>query len=224
MIFLIFLGGGVYSKYEKIWRVAKTLRSKWVNNLLIFMEGIVFLTFTIHSRQKSRWWQPKYFLFSSLPGEMIQFDDHIFQRGWFNHQQENPSTVAPGQRPSWATQVAQCCCVLCRRLCLLVRVFVTHRLRKSFWGPHHEGNTYEISDVWSHVPQQKASKAKDLGEIHCFLGEVHSYLGENTAKWALIKEFLVGCFKSGDEKPPSYMGELQWPQRKAIVKIPRKPT
>ena len=24
-------------------------------------------------------------LFSSLPGEMIQFDDHIFQMGWFNH-------------------------------------------------------------------------------------------------------------------------------------------
>ena len=75
------------------------------------MEGIVFLTFTIHSRQKSRWWQLKYFLFSSLPGEMIQFDDHIFQRGWFNHQQENPSTVAPGQRPSWVTQVAFEFCV-----------------------------------------------------------------------------------------------------------------
>ena len=28
----------------------------------------------------------KYFLFSSLPGEMIQFDEHIFQMGWFNHQ------------------------------------------------------------------------------------------------------------------------------------------
>ena len=27
----------------------------------------------------------KYFLFSPLPGEMIQFDEHIFQRGWFNH-------------------------------------------------------------------------------------------------------------------------------------------
>ena len=24
----------------------------------------------------------KYFLFSSLPGEMIQFDEHIFQMGW----------------------------------------------------------------------------------------------------------------------------------------------
>ena len=27
----------------------------------------------------------KYFLFSSLPAEMIQFDEHIFRRGW-NHQ------------------------------------------------------------------------------------------------------------------------------------------
>ena len=29
----------------------------------------------------------KHFLFSSLFGEMIQFDEHIFQMGWFNHQQ-----------------------------------------------------------------------------------------------------------------------------------------
>ena len=28
----------------------------------------------------------KYFLFSPLFGEMIQFDEHIFQMGWFNHQ------------------------------------------------------------------------------------------------------------------------------------------
>ena len=32
----------------------------------------------------------KYFLCSSIfipiPGEMIQFDEHIFQGGWFNHQ------------------------------------------------------------------------------------------------------------------------------------------
>ena len=28
----------------------------------------------------------KYFLFSTLPGEMIHFDEHIFQLGWFNHQ------------------------------------------------------------------------------------------------------------------------------------------
>ena len=28
-------------------------------------------------------------LFSPLPGEMIQFDEHIFQMGWFNHQLED---------------------------------------------------------------------------------------------------------------------------------------
>ena len=33
-----------------------------------------------------RWWQLKYFLFSPLPGEIIQFDEHIFPMGWFNHQ------------------------------------------------------------------------------------------------------------------------------------------
>ena len=31
----------------------------------------------------------KYVLFSPLLGEMIHFDEHIFQRGWFNHQPEN---------------------------------------------------------------------------------------------------------------------------------------
>ena len=34
----------------------------------------------------SRWWNFKYFLYSSLFGEDFQFDDHIFQMGWFNHQ------------------------------------------------------------------------------------------------------------------------------------------
>ena len=34
-----------------------------------------------YSYRKTRWWQLKYFLFSPLPGEMIQFDEHIFQMG-----------------------------------------------------------------------------------------------------------------------------------------------
>ena len=34
----------------------------------------------------TRWWQLKYFLFSPLVGEMIQFDQKILQMGWFNHQ------------------------------------------------------------------------------------------------------------------------------------------
>ena len=33
------------------------------------------------------WWQLKYFLmFTPIPGEDVQFDEHSFQRGWFNHQ------------------------------------------------------------------------------------------------------------------------------------------
>ncbi len=37
----------------------------------------------------SGWWQLKHILFSPLlPGEMIQFDEHICQMGWFNHQFE----------------------------------------------------------------------------------------------------------------------------------------
>ena len=38
----------------------------------------------------------KHFLFSPLPGEMIQFDEHIFQMGWFNHQlgfQHHPTVL-----------------------------------------------------------------------------------------------------------------------------------
>ena len=30
----------------------------------------------------------KYFVFSPLLGEDFQFDEHIFQMGWFNHQLE----------------------------------------------------------------------------------------------------------------------------------------
>ena len=34
----------------------------------------------------NRWWFQICFYFDPLHGEMIQFDDHIFQMGWFNHQ------------------------------------------------------------------------------------------------------------------------------------------
>ena len=30
---------------------------------------------------ETRWWQLKYLLFLPLPGEMIQFDNHIFSNG-----------------------------------------------------------------------------------------------------------------------------------------------
>ena len=40
----------------------------------------------------------KYFLCSSLPGGMIQFDDHIFQLGW-NHQPETESFMRFFSKP-----------------------------------------------------------------------------------------------------------------------------
>ena len=41
-------------------------------------------------QQETRWWQLKdFYMFTPNPGEMIQFDEHIFQMGWFNHQPEN---------------------------------------------------------------------------------------------------------------------------------------
>ena len=49
---------------------------------------------TLFSRYHLPWHQPilgggfKYLLFSPLPGEMIQIDEHIFQMGW-NHQLVN---------------------------------------------------------------------------------------------------------------------------------------
>ena len=49
---------------------------------------------------------------------------------------------------------------------------------------------------------------------------VHFYLGENTCQMSPDQEiFRLVVLNQGDEKPPSYMGELQWPQS-AIVKIP----
>ena len=36
------------------------------------------------------WWQLKYFLFPSLPGEMKSKLTNIFQMGWFNHQLDIP--------------------------------------------------------------------------------------------------------------------------------------
>ena len=34
----------------------------------------------------ARWWFQTFLEFSPLLGEMIQFDKHIFQMGWFHHQ------------------------------------------------------------------------------------------------------------------------------------------
>ena len=35
---------------------------------------------------RSRWWFERFFIFTRILGDMIQFDEDIFQVGWFNHQ------------------------------------------------------------------------------------------------------------------------------------------
>ena len=37
----------------------------------------------------TRWWFQIFFTFTPIPGEDFQFDEHIFQMGWFNHQLDN---------------------------------------------------------------------------------------------------------------------------------------
>ena len=38
---------------------------------------------------RTGWWFQRFFIFTPNLGEMIHFDEHIFQMGWFNHQQDN---------------------------------------------------------------------------------------------------------------------------------------
>ena len=41
-----------------------------------------------------------FFIFTSNLGEMIQFDEHIFQRGWFNHQLGDNITISHPSEPN----------------------------------------------------------------------------------------------------------------------------
>ena len=40
----------------------------------------------VATREITGWWFQIFFIFTPILGEMIQFDEHIFQMGWFNHQ------------------------------------------------------------------------------------------------------------------------------------------
>ena len=49
------------------------------------------------TKYKTGWWQLTYFLnFTPKFGEDSHFDEHIFQRGWFNHQLEKINSVIFG--------------------------------------------------------------------------------------------------------------------------------
>ena len=55
---------------------------------------------------KYRWWFQGFFMFTLILGEMIQFDEHIFQMGW-NHQ---PDMICRWLRYIWHT------CDVCENL------------------------------------------------------------------------------------------------------------
>ena len=38
---------------------------------------------------EGRWWFQIFSIFTPKIGEMIRFDEHIFQMGWFNHQPDS---------------------------------------------------------------------------------------------------------------------------------------
>ncbi len=54
-----------------------------------------------YAERIARWWFQTLFMFTPIPGEMIQFDySNIFQMGWFNHQLDiGLSTVAKKWNP-----------------------------------------------------------------------------------------------------------------------------
>ncbi len=45
-----------------------------------------YCTFIIPSIKTTTWWFHIFFIFTPINGEMIQFDEHVFQLGWNHHQ------------------------------------------------------------------------------------------------------------------------------------------
>ena len=63
----------------------------------------------ISGNQQSGWWFQIFFIFTPKIGEDSHFDEHIFQRGWFNHQLGNVQRQLlfqwqriPEGRPFWS--------------------------------------------------------------------------------------------------------------------------
>ena len=56
-----------------------------------YTEKVVFFRYSLYLTKLGGGF--KSCLFSPLLGEMIQFDEHIFQMGWFNHHLEKMGNV-----------------------------------------------------------------------------------------------------------------------------------
>ena len=57
-----------------------------------FLRGYISFREGIFCRWFSRWWFQLFLIFTHTWGSMFQFDDHIFQTGWFNHVQPPTSS------------------------------------------------------------------------------------------------------------------------------------
>ena len=84
------------------------------------------------ARRLSRWWFERFFNFTPILVEMIQFHEHIFQMGWFNHHSQELATRKISWDPKGSRIVSQP--PIFQRLCSLVsgRVYWVHSLKLTF--------------------------------------------------------------------------------------------
>ena len=106
----------------------------------------------------TRWWFQIFLIFHPYLGEMIQFDKHIFQMGWFNHQLDNLEDV-------------------CYSVCLnhwnscanLTRFCLPDTLRSPLLGKRVPAAVGTASDQWHQVNMikwipQKSAREKKLNQ------------------------------------------------------------
>ena len=99
----------------------------------------------------SRWWQLRYFLCKDpfQLGETIQFDEHIFQMGWFNHQPDFSLRIFLWDQPFLSDFPREA-----RSLWE-----TTQRWPKTFW---HRWDEVEFHQATWNVQKNKAVRRKRL--------------------------------------------------------------
>ena len=106
--------------------------------------------FTVSESTGTRWWQLKYFLFSTLPGEIIQFDSYFWKMGWFNHQVGKVVAFQHVERNSGDVKMVDSKRALFPENCLSVLKFIPHIslyiLREDYTiPPSHAANFLSLS-------------------------------------------------------------------------------
>ena len=75
---------GFIQDFCSVWWLDLTFAS-----LINYSKSLLFSWSCLRNRSNNwtitRWWFQILFIFTPIPGEDFQFDEHIFQMGWFNH-------------------------------------------------------------------------------------------------------------------------------------------